>query len=261
MSVYQEFMAVLRREPDRPINITIDWARFQAIADKGWSVADFVLNELTLWSSALGNRAIPQLRINHPYQFLEPFDLTRTMHILASKFRIASDEDKMRAVVSGLDEISPENLALIKGLGFNCYQVAASHKEVEQFALVQKKVKLLREFAFDCIGIQMTQADCLPLACQAVRRVEPECHPDYICLGGDSDNSEVLSTPNSEKLRTKHHYGLIDTLELGPEGVCHISDFSIQNYCSAEKYKSAFDVSRLPVHIPSDYSSRPPIHE
>ena len=232
----------------KPLRIVLDCQRFNGLSGAGEATIDFMTAEIQLWASTLGARTIRSLYLVHPHPCLEPYELTRILHLLASRFRIASADKRKYAVVSACGEINASHLALIKGLGFNCYQLVIAADELAEPDAVMKKVRLLRDYALHPVGIQLLHTDCVGQMRDCIKQIEVRCQPDYICLSNAWDSFDIEAAtdrgPNGDLACEQ-----IDVLELGPEGNSTIGDISIQNYCSREKYKAALEVARLPIHV------------
>lgn len=243
---YLALMEELALLPARPLRITIDCLKFENFANSEASFAEFLKEEIHLWAKVLGNRTIGSLFVFHPYHKLAPFEFTRVLHMLASKFHIPEKPDKSFAVISKTGDINAKQLALSKGLGFSNFQIVLEPNQLHNLDPLLKKVRLLRDYCVNTVGIQLQHPDCLSEIRDSIKRIEAECKPDYICLGNRPENFNIVSdigTPFSEELQNDD----IDVIELGPEGSSTIGDIRVQNYCSSEKYQRSLLDKRLPV--------------
>lgn len=246
-SPYLDFVRELRDARLRPLRLIIDCERYGELLRYQNPLVEHLGQELQLWASILGQRPIHALYLLHPYRYLQPFELTRLLHVIASRFRVDNTSSRRYAIISGIEEITSEHLALVKGLGFNCYQIIVSDPELQSLKKLSKKIALIRDYAIESIGVQMLHPDCLGEIREHIREIQTECHPDYICLGKAWDSSEVVYSTHEYERFDWTEEGL-DVLELGPEGTSVIDELKIQNYCSSEKYRAALDVGRLPIH-------------
>ncbi len=246
---YLALIEELSLVPVRPVRLVIDCLRFEKIHNSSVSFSEFIKDEIHLWSSALGQRTIKSLFLFHPYHLLAPFELTRVLHLIASKFHIPDQgqEDKNFAVISESEHLNVNHLALSKGLGFSNFQIALSPAQQNDLDSLSKKIRLLREYSVNSIGVQLLHSDCLGETRDKIKQIEAQCQPDYICLGHTLDSLDIVSdngTSFSDTLQDDE----VDVLELGPEGRSSIGDITVENYCCADKYRSSLEQKRLPIH-------------
>lgn len=253
-SKYQEFVDALKLCKNARLRVIIDCQRCKPLLDSNSGLVGQLDCEIKLWSGIIGPRVIQSLYIIHPYSYLEPFELTRMLHEIASRFRMATDPNKSFAVVSEINEINSEHLALVKGLGFTRYQIIIQESQLADLKLLSRKLRWAKEFAFAEVGIQIVKSHCLQTMRSAIKQLEQECKPDYICVGKAWDSLEVLAS--ATHLENEVIDGPnIDVLEFGPDGVCKIGEHKMQNYSSPEKYRASLDVERLPIHLNTFHQS------
>ncbi len=247
-SSYLALLEELALLPVRPLRIVIDCLKFENFKDTEATFAEFLKEEIHLWSKVLGNRTVGSLFIFHPYPKLAPFEFTRVLHMIASKFHIPEKPDKNFAVISSTEDINANQLALSKGLGFSNFQIVLDKHELQNIEPLLKKVRLLRDYCVSSVGVQLHHPDCLSEIRESIKRIESECAYDYICLGNRPENFNLVSdsgTAFGEEFQNDD----VDVLELGPEGASAIGDIRIQNYCSKDKYRQSIIDNRLPVLV------------
>ncbi len=247
---YHALFEELSLVPVRPLRLVIDCLQFEKISHSNVSFSEFIKDELLLWSSVLGQRTIKSFFLSHPYHLLAPFELTRILHLIASKFHIPAEgqQDKSFAVISEGDHINVNQLALSKGLGFSNFQVVLKPEQRHNLAALSKKIRLLRDYNVSSVGVQLLHSDCLSEIRDCIKRIETHCQPDYICLGHTLDGLDIVSDNGSAFSDTLQD-DQVDVLELGPEGRSSLGDLTIENYCCANKYRASLGQKRLPVYV------------
>ena len=252
-SPYLSFIQELKAAPARELSLVLDCERFAELAKSPLGMVDDLGKEIQLWSSAIGGRSIRSIYLFHPYRYLEPFELTRVLHDIASHFHVKDRKARKYTVVSEAEEVSSERLALIKGLGFNVYQIIITLEQLSDPKFLSKKISLIRDYAIGSVGLQLSHTDCLNEIRRAIKRIESDVAPDYVCIGNTWDSFDIVSSSKSFPINLNERDLIdeknLDVLELGPESTSCISDEKIQSYCAPEKYRASLDVDRLPIHV------------
>ncbi len=248
-SNYCEYTKCLATTPAKNLHLVIDCHRYQALIRERKPLVNVLCQEINLWATILGEREISALFVISPHRFLLPFEFTRVLHEIASKFQLTDNTHKCYTIISDLNEIKSEYLALIKGLGFNRYQIRTHTQSAEDIQTLSKKVALIREYAIGDVGIELYHPDRLDEIRENIREIQVECQPDYICLGNAWNSEDVVFTNAHHDIEPwqESHF---DTLELGPQATSEIADYRVQNFCANEKYMAALSVNRLPIHTP-----------
>ncbi len=254
-SAYLELTSELQRSPKYKLRLIIDCSRYQLMSYPESGLIGVIGGEVKAWSSAIGPRIVQSLYLIHPYKYLEPFELTRLLYEIASQFKISSCDYRTFVIVSELDEINSESLALVKGLGFNRYQILVEDKHFENIDVIGKKLRWIKEFSFNEVGLQIIGSESLIEMRSIIRHIEHVCKPDYICFGKTWDSLKVLSSANHIECDVVDTSNT-DVIELGSEGRCKIGEHKIQNYSSPEKYRASLDMKRLPIHTNSFRQNR-----
>lgn len=245
---YLEKARELTLSPQRPVSLIVDCARFSALQTPSKRPVDYLTSELKLWASVVGARPVESLFLQQPYVHLEPFELTRLLHEIACCFQVNRTGEKKYVVTSDTQQITSAHLALIKGLGFCCYQIIVPDHHLNNFEALTRKIKLIRDFNIPLVGLQFLHADCLSDICQSIKKLQASGGPDYICLGSPWEAMHIVSATQNATVDFSHPDN-IDVIELGPEGDSHIDDIHIQNYSAIERYKASLEVNRLPIVI------------
>lgn len=245
---YLEKVQELSLSPQRALSVVVDCTRFNTLHSSHQRPVDYLLLELRLWASILGARPIDSVFLQHPYQHLEPFELTRLLHEIACRFRVKRSGEKKYVVTSEGEQISSAHLALIKGMGFCCYQIVVSEQQLANIEALAKKIRLIRDFNIRLIGVQLLHTDCVNEMSKAIKKLQDKGAPDYVCLGNPWETMNILSGSQPASLDFNHQPN-IDIIELGPDARSHIDETSLQNYSAIEKYTASLDVSRLPIVI------------
>lgn len=248
-SNYRDYVKSLASTPIQNLHLVIDCHRYQALIRERKPLVNVLCQEINLWAAALGEREISALFVISPHRYLLPFEFTRVLHEIASKFQLTNDATKCYTVVSELREIQSEYLALIKGLGFNRYQVRINANNPEDIVELSKKVNLIRDYNIGDVGVELSHPDRLDEIREHIREIQVECQPDYICLGNAWNSEDVVFTNAHHDIDPwqETHF---DTLELGPHALSQVSDIRVQNFCANEKFLAALGVNRLPIHTP-----------
>ncbi|MCV6627125.1 MAG: hypothetical protein OIF38_13570 [Cellvibrionaceae bacterium] len=92
-----------------------------AKSELGRAFFDHLLQEISLYKTDLGRRPVTKMLLRHPFYHYQGADITELMHQLASNFRLSHKDQTPVEYCVELDprEASPENVALLCGLGFN----------------------------------------------------------------------------------------------------------------------------------------------
>jgi len=85
------------------------------------ALLDALITEMQHYSKDFGRRPITQLLLRHPFVHYQGAEITELMHQLASNFKLGNKDQTSveNCVELTPSEITAENLALLKGLGFN----------------------------------------------------------------------------------------------------------------------------------------------
>jgi len=239
-----------RRQPARPINICIDGNAFAWVKQNNniTSTGNTLCREIHAWAEAIGQRNVDALMLCYPFQYWQPYELTEIMHALASHFCLSESTQRCHRVATKISEINNEHVALLKGLGFNHYHIVLSRDDLEDIPRLESLVKLIRQYSFSGIGIQIHDADCLDDLRDHVKDVQQKIAPDYIYIGLHPKllNREIQSKgamifDGEEELEE-------DCIYMGLEGTSRLQSLVLQNFCSPQRYLSALESGHLPVN-------------
>ncbi|WP_045859064.1 hypothetical protein [Teredinibacter purpureus] len=239
-----------RRSPIKPISICVNGETCLPLSQLGSpDTAGHILSkEINLWSEAIGHRSVETLLMCFPFKYMQPYELTEIMHALASHFSLAESNNRCHRVATLIDEIDSDHVALLKGLGFNHYQIVLSQKDLEDLPRLKVATKLIRQYAFSGIGIQIHDADCLDDLRDHVLDVRKQVTPDYIFVGHQPKLlSKELETGGTIIFDGENE--LEDNcIYVGPEGKAHLQKLVLQNFCNPQRYLSALKAGQLPVN-------------
>jgi len=236
-------------DPSRALAIVLDCDKFHAFSSTRHLAAKHIVIELEQWATALGSRKVHSLHINQPQRLLKSFELTKVMYLLASKFRVTPQSQGAQSVISYLDDINGEHLALIKGLGFTTYHIIVNPEELADKARLAKKIATLRDYAMHTIGIQLLNTHNLADMRASVQEIRRHCGPEFIYTGAPWNRSDVYTKDQYDSTDSETHSDAIDRVELGPEGTHRLGDETLSNYSSPVKYEHALAIKRLPIHL------------
>ncbi len=240
-----------RHHPTRPISISIDCNSFAWVKEKNGikSAGNILSKEVSLWADAVGHRTVDTLLLCFPFRYLQPYELTEVMHALASRFSLAeSASDRCHRVATHIDEINSDHVALLKGLGFNHYQIVLSRDDLEDLKKIEDVTKLIRQYSFSGVGIQIHDADCLDDLRDHVIHVKTKVKPDYIYIGC---LPKLLSRnlAGGGTIIFDGEYELEeDCINLGVEGTSYLQSMVLQNFCNPDRYLGAIEEGKLPVN-------------
>ncbi len=239
-----------RHHPTRPISISIDCNSFAWVneADGISPPGRLLSKEISLWSEAVGHRTVDTLLLCFPFRYLKPYELTEVMHALASRFSLSETSDRCHRVATHIDEINGDHVALLKGLGFNHYQIVLSRDDLEDIQKIEEVTKLIRQYSFSGVGIQIHDADCLDDLREHVIDVKTKVQPDYIYIGCLPKllNREMVG---GGAIIFDGEYDLEeDCINMGVEGTSYLQSLVLQNFCNPERYVSALEAGKLPVN-------------
>ncbi|WP_075185303.1 hypothetical protein [Teredinibacter haidensis] len=239
-----------RRHPIRPINICIDGNAFAWIneLETSCTAGQLVSKEVQLWADAIGHRSVDALLLCYPFQNLQPYELTEIMHALASHFSLAESGKRCHRVATKIGEINSDHVALLKGLGFNHYQIVLSRDDLEDLPRLEMVTSLIRQYAYSGIGIQIHDADCLDDLREHVIEVKKRISPDYIYIGYRPKLLNQELETNGSIIFDGEHEQIDDCINMGVEGTSHLQNLVLQNFCSPQRYLSALNAGQLPVN-------------
>lgn len=242
------------------VNVCLNTKRLESVSKEEHSAIALVVKELEIWSKLLGKRDVDILQIRHPFLYLAPSDLTEFRHILASRFHLSESDARQHRAVSKIEDLSEDGLALLKGLGFNQFQICATQRGNDLEDCIAA-IELIRKYDFPCVGIQITDADCLGEMRELITGITAKCHPDFIYLGSQTGLLDLTDCwkPEIYQYKADQHRNTAvlydqdlsvqnNCLSIGPEGTSYLNDELLQNYCDHERYSNAVQADKLPVN-------------
>lgn len=242
---------ILAGAPQAPLSICINSASIRILDESNSCVSELLHNEMQLWANFLGTRVINTFELIHPSHCFEPYELTSLIHCVSTSFSLHPIARRQHRAVCSINEISGENLALLKGLGFTQIQLQVphlSHLTTQEF---QTYCKQIEDYHFDFFGIQLEHTDCLDEMAPKIREFIKQIRPDYIFIGTHSLNMS-LSFDDKHSARIivdERDLGSCDTICLGPESISTINGHRLQHLCAPEKYIQSIIRGRLPLHV------------
>ncbi|MBX2858974.1 MAG: hypothetical protein KTR17_09950 [Cellvibrionaceae bacterium] len=236
-----------------PISVCINGDRLQAIQQLSLSPCTLLSSEIKLWTEIIGRRAVDNFLFCFPFQALQPFELTQIMHTLASRFSLSQSAQRVHRVVTSQDEINPQHIALLKGLGFNHYQVVVKTGELDNLQHLKSKVQLIRRYTFQGISLLIRKTSCLGNLRAQIIDIQQQIAPDFISIGHQPKLSDLSSYSCSDTIIFEEESEpLNNSLGLGPEGVSRFCNTQLQNFCKAEAYTEALQQNQLPLSTVND---------
>ncbi|WP_188150551.1 hypothetical protein [Teredinibacter waterburyi] len=238
------------------INLAINTLDFRPFMDSEIQpafegpVSKLLVKEVSLWSKMIGRKSVRQLLLSHPFALLEPYQLTEVMHALASHFSLSEAADRRYVAASNIREIGSQHIALLKGLGFNHYQLITDYRDLAEMSLIRNAMRQIRQFAFRSVSIQVRDADCLDDLRGHIQELTRECSPSFIFVG---NRPKLLNIdPAQQEPGTIIFDGEDDvtdnTLTLGLEEKSFFDGLEIENFCDPQRYLNALESGRLPIH-------------
>ena len=232
---------------------TLDFAPFKNTETQikfDGPVSKLLVKEISLWSKMIGRKNVRQLLLSHPFHLLEPYQLTEVMHALASHFSLSEAADRRYVAASNIGEIGNQHIALLKGLGFNHYQLITDHRDLAEISLIRNAMRQIRQFAFRSVSIQVRDAGCLDDLSEHIQELTRECSPSFIFIG---NRPKLLNIdPAQQQPGTIIFDGEDDvtdnTLTLGLEEKSFFDGLEIENFCDPQRYLNALESGRLPIH-------------
>jgi len=245
-----KLLQAFRQHPTRPVSICIDGNAFSWVHDTDTvnGPGHMLSKEISLWADAIGHRSVETLLFCYPFQYMQPYELTEIMHALASHFSLAESDTRCHRVATKIEEINSDHVALLKGLGFNRYQIILSQDDLNDLPRLESVTKLIRRFSFSGIGIQIHDADCLDDLREHVIEIRKRLLPDYIYIGYRPKLLDKgLETTGSIVFDGENE--LEDNcIYMGLEGTSHLQSLVLQNFCNPKRYLSALEAGQLPVN-------------
>ncbi|WP_028877284.1 hypothetical protein [Teredinibacter turnerae] len=239
-----------RLHPSHSVSICMDghafrWARTDPQAVGAGAL---LTKEIKLWADAVGHKSVENLLLCYPFQSFEPYELTGIMHALASHFGLSESEQRVHRVVTHQDEVNSDHIALLKGLGFNHYQIALNRSDLEDLDKLKAVGDLIRKYAFTGMSIQIHDSNCLDDLREHVIEVKRMIAPDFIYIGNrpkliDNDlsaNGGILFDGECELENNCIYMGL--------EGKSHLQHMALQNFCTQNRYLEALQEGKLPIN-------------
>lgn len=241
---------VFRRHPTLPVSICIDGDAFSWVRDYhgATSPGQLITKEIALWAGAIGHRTVNTLLLCYPFRNLLPYEITEVLHALASNFSLAESEHRCHRVATNITEINSDNIALLKGLGFNQYQIVLSRDDLEDLPRLEATAKLIRQYSFSGVGIQIHDANCLDDLRESVLDVKQRINPDYIYIGHRAKLFDADAITKGSIIFDGENELEDNCLYMGLEGTSHLQSLALQNFCSPKRYLKALEAGQLPVN-------------
>lgn len=239
---YHSYVQSIANEQNRALVIEVDFKHCCALAQTEPGIVQALNLEISLWSKILGKREVISIIFSQPTPAIAPFELTHLIHSLASNFKL-SPSKLIKIVYLPLHEITSENLALLKGLGFNQIRILVEAEDLENIDKFQQQTRSLKSFNFDIVGLHIDHTDCVGTICQQIKELR-NFIADYIALGHQNLGLEDDSAFEEQQNQIQR----ADRLQLGPEGCSHLGNSVIRNFCSPKKYIDAIRDHQLPIH-------------
>ena len=233
----------LKNSEPRQVNITLHGENQLSLAKNAPSVVDLVIQEINLWANVIGKRKLHSLAVYHPFQCLASFDITQIVHTIASRFLITK-EPASRLCVSEMKYIDEDKLALLRGLGFNIFQMFIANASDRTLRSLCEQIKYLRHFEFACVGVQISHLDDLNTIRETAISVKETCRPDYICAGQSDAIFEITGNNDIEHFKQNNGYDLIG---LGTGSKSQISTYKLEGMSSPARYMNSLKNNNLPV--------------
>lgn len=239
-----------RLHPTQTVSICLDANAFRWTRNNPHTPgAGYLLSkEIRLWADAIGRKSVDNLLFCYPFQHMEPYELTEIMHALASHFSLSEAQSRVHRVVTQLEEINSEHIALLKGLGFNHYQIALNRDDLENLPKLREVTALIRKYAFSGIGIQIHDSNCLDDLRDSVLEVRKMVSPDFIYIGNrpkllDSDLGSGGGILFDGECELGENF-----IYMGLEGTSQLHSLVLQNFCTPERYLESLEANKLPVN-------------
>lgn len=122
------------------------------------ALLDALISEARHYSKDFGRRPITQLLLRHPFVHYQGAEITELMHQLASSFKLGNKDQTLveNCVELTPAEITSENLALLKGLGFNELMLGLpSHYGTKEKRQLLDCWQVCLAYEFDSIAVRL----------------------------------------------------------------------------------------------------------
>lgn len=115
--------------------------------------------EAAIYGQALGRRPVGQLLLRHPFKQFTGADITELMHVLSSGFNLNHRNQgyfEFCAEVM-LSDFKADNIALLKGLGFNELMLSLSQQQLNRSGgeKLKQKWQLAQSYGFDRLSVRL----------------------------------------------------------------------------------------------------------
>lgn len=241
---------VFRRHPTLPVSICVDGDAFSWVRNhlNATSPGQLISKEIALWAGAIGHRTVDTLLLCYPFRNLLPYEITEVLHALASNFSLSESEHRCHRVATNITEINGDHIALLKGLGFNHYQIVLSRDDLDDLTRLEATAKMIRQYSFSGIGIQIHDANCLDDLRDNVLEVKKRISPDYIYIGHRAKLLDADSASKGSIIFDGENELEDNCIYMGLEGTSHLQSLVLQNFCSPKRYLKALEAGQLPVN-------------
>ena len=245
----QDYELIIRKLKTTPLSglcLSVSLPRFDQFNAHLEPICECLVSEIGLWSQTLGQQNVQAIELHQPFAKLEPFEVTQLMHLVASKFSLGKSAQNMHLAITALDEVNHNHLALLKGLDFTYYQIQLANPDELALEILEKKIELIREYQFKCVGVQLIHTDCLADMRSLIQAINNSCGPDYICLGPAQDQFDVTTS------RIREDYLAVrsdlDIVELGVGASSRLGNWQLKSYSDPTRYKTSLQKQQLPLH-------------
>lgn len=143
---------------------TISLAVADATSQSSSCLLDGLLREINHRRKMFSERTIPWIKWQIPHHLLDSTDVTQLMYCIGRQFRLSDSHGSFYCVNFRLPEVTPERLALFRGLGFNAIEIDISPDALCQTEALAYCAALAEDFHYTHLGIewQATSAELYP---------------------------------------------------------------------------------------------------
>ena len=166
------------RDTIAPMAVTIDYARIENWAKhNGLQLFNYpyLLKELKIWGPYFCHRPVSQLKLNVPFSLMDASGLTELTHCIGQGFNLHRGSHIEHAVSLRPQDVTRENIALLKGLYFNHLYLCCNTQL--PLTTTMSLFKLIREFNFDfsslMLQFQSSEPAELTHLCNLLERLQP----------------------------------------------------------------------------------------
>ncbi len=221
-----------------------------------------LIKELKAWRPFFDKRPISLIWLHRPFKIMDAPGITELIFAIGHNLKLVSGQHVEHLVTLEADEITRENIALLRGLTFNHVNIAVP--QGFELAKLKQLINRIREFQIPYVSIEMTfdctNDDALPSMMNLLRYIQPETlnfpkPPQILCNMPPQEATSVLmqmgyyahSNQCLMRFRSPLHSRPKDVLHLGPGAESLFGNLHAFNASDPQTYFEQTQKTTLPV--------------